>query len=194
MSINKQGQLNSQNLIETTILLNNKNSFQYTPANMDNSTASLTQAIIDFSNLTILQKSIQCHIECDFIWGDFSSGTGQGGTFALYFQGANRKIENDSFIWQGTNYICSALNNKKSCISCINDNNTGGIYHYDTYVTIPASWLAIYNASYLGFRTNYSNGIGIIKIDNIKITLGTTITNQAHIAENYISATEFYEY
>ena len=195
MSITKTGIFNSPNIKENALTSIGFFDFSYTPkVDTNNSTAATISQIVDLSQFSNLNQDIQLQIECDFTWGDFSSGIGNGGTFNVRFQGSNRQKGTTSMVWQGTNYITTALNNQQSCLTLINNSSSGGTYHYSISCTIPASWFDTYDGSSFSFRTDYSNGIGTIQVSNTKIYIGNNTSEQAHIHNNYISGNTLYEY
>lgn len=191
VNVNKQGQLQHNTFIEIGSQYNNITSFSYTPSTGNNS--CINNCIINLSQFVGLNAPIQLAIELDLTWTNFT-GYGTNGTFFATFQGANRKIETNTFVWEGYNYIAKALG---TFTTKITNALTGGTYHYNVTATIPASWFNTYNASYLGIRSDYSNGTGQITVSNIQVSLlgGTQNTSSiASITNNYIKANNFYEY
>lgn len=187
MSITKTGIFNSQEYIESSNL-NSFTSGAYTPTTGTNS--CITGPKVNLSKWINSSNGIEVSIELDIAWTDFT-GHSADGTFAIRFQGANYAIGATSGVWQGTNYICTALNNKQNLTTLINSSLTGGNYHYLVVSVIPASWLATYEGSNLGIRSDYSNGTGRITISNIKVTFGN---GNAAIANSWATANNFYEY
>lgn len=169
-------------------LLNNFTSGTFTPLkNTSNSTINF--GIVDFSNYTGLNQDLKIHIELDAEWTAFTPDT--GGTFqGIWFQGANYKIGATNATWAGTNYPTSSLNSAHS-LRTATAITSAGKYHFDTIATIPASWFATYDRSNFGMRCDYSDGTGVFKISNVKITLLQYYN--AKIGENFISANIFIE-
>lgn len=163
-------------------MINTTYSYSYKPAaNTNNSTTS--GITVDFSAFTNETSPLSMTVDYDASWTNFASGT--GGTFSIYIQGNNRRVSDNAWAWEGSNY----LTNNGSFTTLITANANGSTHvHYDT--TIPVSWLSKYNASHMGMRTNYSDGNGTITISNIKITL---TQNSCKIKNNYLQANTLIE-
>ena len=196
MSVFKTGILTSNDFIEEGYLINTSNGWSYTPV-VDATNSCASSIIIDFSAFAELNQPLQFTIEADLAWGDFTGSPGNtAGTFNTHFQGANRKISTNAFEWTGTNYVTSALDSKAHPKTLITNAVSGGSYHYLTTCTIPASWFATYNGSYLSFRTDYRKGNGAITLSNLKVSFAAAINGPftAKINKNYIASNHFYEY
>lgn len=169
-------------------LLNDFTSGGYTPtANTQNSCVTL--GIVDFTKYASNGEDLAIHIECDLEWTAFTAGT--GGTFnGFWWQGANWQLNGTSGVWQGTNYIAQALTSQKTLRNAT-DSTTAGKYHYNTTAIIPASWFDTYNKSNIGFRCDYSDGVGKITVNNFKAT--PLQYYNAKIGEDFISANNFIE-
>lgn len=185
--INKNGILETDEFYESdSILINGSYAVSYTPAaNITNSCSS--NIAVDFVDYSELGKDLKIHISLDMEYAQFTAGT--GGTFALYFQGNNYNKANAAWEWTGANYVTTALNNQLRPDSKVTDGD--GVYHYDTQVTIPASWFNTYRASHLQFRCNFSDGTGTVGIKNVKVTPAQYY--DAKISNDFVSAREFIE-
>ena len=186
--------MSNNNFLEIGYKFNITDGWTYTPA-VDTNNSTISQPHIDLSSILPLKKTIKLKIELDFTWGDFT-GSGTAGTFGAAFQGANRKIGATSDVWEGTNYITSALNSQASPTTLITNNITGGTRHYSAIATISSSWFNTYQGSILGFRTNYRRGAGSLSISNLKITLASLKDNNqvASISSIYTQGNQIYEY
>lgn len=187
MNLTKTGLLNSNTFIEMGGSLISKSSGTYTPSTGTNSCMNI--GAVDLSSVADLGVPIVITVEFDFTWTNFTGHSGNG-TFDMWFQGSNRKKEDNSFVWAGTNYTCLALTRPANLIKGA---LTGGSYHYKVNNTIPVSWFNTYNGSNFGVRTDYSNGTGSVTISNLSISYGALEKN-ASIANKYIEANNFYEY
>ena len=185
--IGENGILETDEFYESdSILINGSYALSYTPAaNITNSCSS--NIAVDFADYSELGKDLKIHMSLDMEYTQFTAGT--GGSFALYFQGNNYNKVNAVWEWTGTNYVTTALNNQLRPDSKVTAGD--GVYHYDTQITIPASWFNTYRASHLQFRCNFSDGTGTVGIKNVKVTPAQYY--DAKISNDFVSAREFIE-
>ena len=153
----------SHNRLRESGLINTASSFSYKPAaNANNSTTVGTY--IDLSEFANDDQPLTLTLEYDVSWSNFAAGT--GGTFGVYLQGARRKKETNTNVWEGD----APLTADGTFTSLITANATG-TYHKSRTFTIPATWFNTYCGQNFGIRTNYSNGNGTITISNLKLTI-----------------------
>ena len=151
----------------------------YTPAANTNNSCS-GNINVDFSPYQDLGKDIIIMFECDIAWNNLAAGT--GGTFGIVLQGTNRARADNSWKWEGTNYVTGGYN----FTSQVTANKTGTLHRKVTN-KIPASWFNTYNGSRIQFRTNYSNGSGTATISNIKVSLSPIFKiDKEHIQSNQL--------
>ena len=159
-----------------------------TPTNNGTNVCSNGYAIV-FKDLSVSKKYV---IEFDFTWSStWASGT--GGTLNLRFQGANKPTTGTSYVWSGTNYVCSAIMSKQNPLTLVNNSPTGGTYHYKCEFTIPAN--NAYDGFNLGTRCDYSDGNGTLSYKNLKIyEYEASLDNEkVKFGEGYITSKQFNE-
>ena len=151
----------------------------YTPAANTNNSCS-GNINVDFSPYQDLGKDIIIMFECDIAWNNLAAGT--GGTFGIVLQGTNRARADNSWKWEGTNYVTGGYN----FTSQVTANKTGTLHRKVTN-KIPASWFNTYNGSRIQFRTNYSNGSGTVTMSNVKVSLSPIFKiDKEHIQSNQL--------
>lgn len=120
------------------------------------------------------------------------------GTFSMWWQGANYKKSTESNAWEGPNLICSALSSAYNITNLVLS-STNGTYTYETTFTLTSAYLTDYHGSYVGLRSDYSNGTASITISDLKVIpekyaiSNTTGEVKLRLANNYISANNFIE-
>lgn len=146
----------------------------YTPAS-EATNSCLNLKGVDLTEFKNTTSSIILRIEIDVEYSgfDFSEATG---TAKLYWQGSNYSITEETWKWEGTNYLTTALNNQQSLLALV-DGAGSGTYHYNNTIEIPASWWDTYSKSNVGVRCDYSNGVGTITLKNLKVYLNSEYGN-----------------
>ena len=127
-------------------------------------------------------------IELDFSWGgNWTFDASQSSAF--FWQGTNNDL------WQGTNYLVTALRNACNLYSLVKNTTTGGTYHCKATFSMPASHLQTYNRSNIGTRCDYQNGTGYFSFTNLKIyPYDSAVENeQAKIGNGYITGRNLLE-
>lgn len=161
--IYKTGIIENKYLRECLTVPVSRTSVTYTPAaNTNNSCSGVINA--DFTEFQDLGTSLTVTLDCDISWSNLQAGT--GGTFDVILQGQNRKREDSSWAWAGSNYLTAGF----SFVDKITANKTSSLHRKYT-ATIPASWFQIYNGSRISFRTNYADGVGSLTLSNVKVYL-----------------------
>ena len=175
-------------------LITSKGTMTYVPAK-DTSNSCLNPAAIVYDyTATGTTAATVYRIIAKVSWSGFDTSS-TAGTFDIYWQGSNRKIETSSWVWEGGNNVCSALNSFQSLKSLVLS-ATSGSFTYDTTYTLPDSWRSTYNGNNIGFRANYSNGVGRITVNDIRIILdkySSSSNVKSHIGNDYIAGKEFIE-
>lgn len=130
-------------------------------------------------------------------WSGFDSSS-TAGTFGLWWQGSSFNTANQSWEWKGGNHITNALNNQYYPTQLVLSASSGQ-YVYDTTYIVSGTWLDTWSGSYIGFRSDYSNGVGRITVDDIKIIYDKysvsykTPTIKARFGKSYLSSEEIIE-
>lgn len=192
--VKKNTQVKCKNAIEANslpIYANNSISTTKDPNTVHSFTPTAdTNDSCSYYGSIYIQEAGDYTLEINVSYSGFDS-TSTAGTFSLNWQGANHKIADNSWVWEGSNYATTALNAQKTLTSLVKGT---GSYSYKVNFNVSSSWLATYNASVIGFRSNYSNGIGNIKITSVK--LSKAIYNQGKtrfFKPADINSTSFYE-
>lgn len=194
-NINKNGIIISNEFDESDAMdiISAKGTMSYVPAK-DTSNSCLNTANIIFDYDNDITSSTLFRIIATVSWSGFDSSS-TAGTFSIYWQGSNHVISSASWAWEGTNYITNALNSYQNLTTIVLSSNTG-TFTYDTTFSLPDSWRSTYNGSNIGFRSNYSNGVGRITVNNIIIIndkYSSSSNIKAHIGNNYIASKEIIE-
>lgn len=194
MSINRTSVVTSPSFVEAGSHLFSvpTSVYSYKPA-AGGTNSCISGPGIDLSEYIDTSNDVQLRIRLLLTYsGTFGAS---GGTFAMRFQGSNYETASSSYKWAGTNYICAALNNQQSLATLVTSSASGS-YQYDTTCTIPASWFQTYSRSYLGIRTDYSNGNGTVSFSDIRIEpekYASSSNGKAHIGSDFISANAIIE-
>lgn len=157
--IYKNGNIEKQNFYESDAMMINKvTEGGYTPK------ANKSNVCILIERLS-LEPAKQYYVELTFSWGGFKNNAADN--FDTRLQGA-RKI-NGTYVWASTNYLTQRINyaltgEPWSLRSLILSSDSGS-------KTVATSFTMQDNCTgyELGFRTDYSNGTGWVKLSNIKI-------------------------
>lgn len=174
-------------------IISARGTMSYVPAK-DTSNSCLNPANIIFDYDTDITSSTLFRIIATVSWSGFDSSS-TAGTFSIYWQGSNHVISSAAWAWEGTNYVTNALNSYQSLTTLVLSSNTGA-FTYDTTFSLPDSWRTTYNGSNIGFRSNYSNGVGRITVNNIIIInnkYSSTSATKAHIGNDFIAGRELIE-
>lgn len=192
----KTGVINTSEFLEPEALdlITTRRTMSYIPVK-DTNNSCLGAAAIVFNYDGNITASTKYRVIVDVSWSGFDASS-TAGTFDLYWQGSTRKIETSTWVWEGGNNVCAVLNNQQSLKTLVLS-ATSGNYIYNTTFTLSDSWRSTYNGSNIGFRANYSNGVGKITINSILIVLdkySVTSTIKQRFGKEYISTEEFIEY
>lgn len=160
-----------------------KDNLSYKPAAIHNSTHN--SLYVDFADFVNYGSPLPINVQADLEWTDFSFQTDPPDTVRCFIQGDNRKIEGNTWVWEGNNPVTNSF-----YLTSILSASTSGTYHININNTVSSAWLATYNAARFGVRCDYSDGNGTISISNIKVTINGT---SAKINNQYISANNFIE-
>lgn len=174
-------------------IITSRSTMSYVPAK-DTSNSCVTSAYIIFDYNTDITSSTLFRIIATVSWSGFDSSS-TAGTFAIYWQGSNHVISSAAWAWEGTNYITNALNSHKNLTTLVLSSNTG-TFTYDTTFSLPDAWRSTYNGSNIGFRSNYSNGVGRITVNNIMIIndkYSSSTNVKMHLGNDFIAGREFME-
>ena len=193
-SIYKTGIILSNEFDESDAMdiITSKGTMTYVPAkDTTNSCLNVAQIVFDYDGVT---ASTVFRIICKVSWSGFDTSS-TAGSFNMWWQGSNRKISGHTWAWEGTNYICSALTSQYNIKNLVLSASSGS-YIYDTTFTLPDSWRSTYDGSNIGFRADYSNGVGRITVNDIRIILdkySSSSNVKSHIGNDYIAGKEFIE-
>ena len=179
---------------EAMDLITSKGTMTYVPAkDITNSCLNIANIIFDYTATETTSATVYRIIASVTYSGFDSSST--AGTFDLYWQGSRHNIADNTWVWSGGNQLCSALNSFKSLKTLVLSSASGS-FIYDTTFTLPDDFRSTYNGFQIGFRANYSNGVGRITVNDIKIILdkySSSSNVKSHIGNNYIAGKEFIE-
>lgn len=195
-SIYKTGIILSNEFDESDAMdiITSKGTMTYVPGK-DATNSCLNPAAIVFDyNATATTANTIYRVIAKVSWSGFDTSS-TAGTFAFRWQGSNRKISGSTWAWEGTNYVCTVLNNQYNLTNLVLS-ATSGSYIYDTTFTLPDTWRTTYDGSNIGFRADYSNGVGRITINDIRIILdkySSSSNVKSHIGNDYIAGKEFIE-
>lgn len=169
MSFCKNGIITSPELIEcngVNLVQENQrmNSYTYTPAK-DTQNSCMSGYVVDFTGCTSGEK---IHVQADIDFSGFDSSS-TAGTFNLWFQGSVYKVESGSFVWEGNSGV-NSLYNGSTYITSILTSKASGTYHFDYTFNLSSNFPATYSKQYVGFRSDYSNGVGKITLRNLIVT------------------------
>lgn len=121
------------------------------------------------------------------------------GTFKIRFQGDRWDSANQTWTWSGgTQRICNTLNSQKDLTTLVLS-STKGTYLYDALFSVPEDNVTTYTKQHISIRTDYSNGVGIIKVSQFRIipekySVSTTPPLiRARLGQNYIATDELIE-
>lgn len=193
MSFCKNGIITSPALIECNgvnlVQENQRNlSYTYTPTK-DGYNSCLYGYIVDFTGCTSGEK-IHVQADIDFSGFDFSS---TAGTFDMWFQGAIYKVESGSFVWEGGSGVTN-MNNGSGSITSILTSKASGTHHFDYTFNLSSNFPATYSKQYVGFRSDYSNGVGKITFRNLIVTRDIFYAkNFMRIHKNFVAANDLIE-
>lgn len=195
-SIYKTGIILSNEFDESDAMdiITSKGTMTYVPAkDAVNSCLNVAAIRFDQTGVTYNENTI-FRIIAKVTWSGFDTSS-TAGTFNMWWQGSNYEISSSSWKWAGSNYVTAALGsayNPKTLVLSA----TSGSYIYDTTFTLPASWISTYAGSNIGFRADYSNGVGRITVTDIRIILDKYSSSgnvKSHIGNDYIAGREFIE-
>ena len=198
MNIYKNGVLLSDNIYEsngTNILIpaDIGSSYVYTPGTGNNS--CVTGFTVDYSSCNLEEK---VYISIKIEWSGFDSSN-TNGTFNSWFQGSTYNAVKGAWEWGGRNNVTTALNSVEN-LGTLLLSSTSGIRVITASCTINSDYPITRTMEHVGIRTDYSNGIGVIKISDLMVIPEKYYVNPAaegvslHIGKDYISAGEIYEF
>ena len=192
MSINKNGIWTSPILYEkdaNNLYFGLTNSYSYVPSTKNNSCLER-----NIPNSNFQYEQVRYHIEFDIVYSGFTDDNPDG-TFSIH---SNHKAINS----EGTNtwsrnpfddawesYVQSKSTNLKTLVL----SQESGTFHVDTYTVTLTATDVTYQVFALSIRSDYSNGIGRISFDNIKITPAYLTGDKAAIRQDAITANSFIE-
>lgn len=130
------------------------------------------------------------------VWSGFDESN-TSGTFNIHWQGANFTDETTA-VWKGTNFITTALNAKQNFKTLVLS-STSGVYTYETTFTMQQDFMDSYIGSYIGIRSDYSNGTGKISTKDVKVipdkySVSDASSIRMRIGDEYIVVQDFIEY
>lgn len=186
--IDKNGNILSENFYESKYL---NIYYKQTPGDWDSDYAYIpgteNNLCLNSRHLNINGRTGKYYISLKVDWSGFDTSNNDG-EFRIFFQGDIKWDTDDAFNWNHNNYATVALNAQQSLSKLVLSKDKGS-YIYSTYFTIPNDVNII--KARLGIRTDYSNGKGIIHINNVfviheddykKVKIGTDST----VADDFI--------
>ncbi len=194
-NITKSGIILSDEFYESSamdIITSKAATMSYVPT-ADGTNSCLNVATIMYDYTSNITSSTTFRIIASVTWSGFDTSS-TAGTFNMWWQGSNHSIE-EGWKWAGTNYITSALGNQMSPKTLVLS-ATSGTYTYDVTFSLPDSWRSIYDGSNIGFRADYSNGVGRITVNSIIIIndkYSSTGAAKAHIGNDFVAGRELIE-
>lgn len=142
----------------------------FTPAaDVQNSTTTFSNVVLPTS------KSIgdEFTISFDFEWTKFTSSSGK--TLNAHFQGS---VDN---VWTIGNFLTSSLSSLTSDLL-----KSNGTKHFEKTVKISNDSQASATIFQIGFRVDYSDGTGKVRIKNLKVEIGNKSTDWTPAPEDTI--------
>ena len=196
MSIYKNGIITSPEINESDAMdiITGKGTMTYVPTK-DGTNSCMNSAAIRFDQTGITYDANTIfRVIVKVSWSGFDTSS-TAGTFNMWWQGSNYEIASNSWKWAGSNHVCGALGNAYNLKNLVLSASSGS-YVYDTTFSLPASWISNYAGSNIGFRADYSNGVGRITINDIKIILDKYSSSgsvKTHFGNDFIASREIVE-
>lgn len=190
----KTGIISTSDFIESDAkdLITARRTMSYTPVkDTNNSCLDAAYILYDLNNVT---NTTVFRVIAKVSWSGFDSSS-TAGTFSMNWQGSSYNTANAAWEWQGGNHVTNALNAQKN-VGTLVLSAASGFYIYDTTYTVSGNWLDTWSGSYIGFRANYSNGVGKITIHEIKIfydKYSTSSTIKQRFGKDYLATDEIIE-
>ena len=198
MGITKSGIITSNEFDETDamdIITSMSETRSYVPApDEDNACLNnIATLMFDEAGITYDENTV-FRVIARVSWSGFDESS-TAGTFNIYFQGNRYNTTTSEWDWLNINPITSALGNAQNLKNLVLSANKGS-FVYDTTFTLTSSWISTYSGVHVGIRANYSNGVGRITLDDIKVILekySSSTDTKARVGTNYFSSREFVE-
>ena len=184
MSLNKNGNILSNNLYEADAMSFSAPTISYTPTKDKINSCMGTRINGDF------EINKQYYVECLVTWKDFDASSTEG-TFSINLQGSQYTDEK-GWAWFANNYVANSLNTACGGLKSLVLGSTSGSK------LVSATFTNKTCTGYeIGCRTDYSNGKGWIQLSNLKVCpleYAITSSTSLHIANDFISTGNFIEY
>jgi hypothetical protein len=198
MGITKSGIITSNEFDETdamdiiTSMINNRS---YVPAaDTDNSCLhNIATLMFDEADITYDENTV-FRVIARVSWSGFDESS-TAGTFNIYFQGNRYNTTTSEWDWLNINPITTALGNAQNLKNLVLSADKGS-FVYDTTFSLTTGWISTYSGVHVGIRANYSNGVGRITLEDIKVILdkySSSTDTKAHVGADYFSGREFIE-
>ena len=188
----KTGVVSTSEFLEPFNIITSGGSGGYTPAkDTQNSCVNIASIKYDLDKVT---NTTVLRVVAEVSWSGFDTSS-TAGTFGIWWQGSSFNTANQAWEWQGGNHITSALNAQYYPTQLVLSSSSGS-YTYNTTYVISGSWLDTWSGSNIGFRSDYSNGVGKITVNSIKIyydKYSTTSNIKQRFGKQYIATEEFIE-
>ena len=137
-------------------------SWSYTP------TGSTNNSCLSGFYFESIPGVLRYRIELTVSWSGFADISTSQSNFNAFFQGVQVKKSDGSSVWEGANYATTALNSFAR-LDTLAKNSASGVKRFDCEFTLSSSWQDTYKGSYIGIRTDYSNGTGKWTISKVNI-------------------------